>query len=416
MKIGNRIKFHRINKGMTQGELSEGIISKSYLSKIENDQALPANEIIAFLCERLEITYEEDTQERYFELINKWFEHLLKGNKKASKRVYQDIFKFEKDSNLGLRKLYEIHKIRFFVLIQDREKAKNQIKSLRHFYKDFTRLESYYWHKFLGDYYYLNQIYETAFDHYRNAEMNLDHKLFQYDEEKNDLNYLLSITASQLWKFHHSIYYSNKALSHYQNTYDLHRCAQCQITLGIAYKRMGELDKAIESYNKAFKIAKSISKSCLLATCHQNLGSLYFERGDIDSAIKEFFNSFELKEQLSIHKKLVTIKSLITLFYQERRTVEASYWLQQGNVLIKGFTPEDSIIVLDLKLYDYLLNGQDDSIETFILEEVVPLLKKKRLDREIANYYKILADYYYEDRKYKNACIYYQKSSEFGGK
>ncbi|WP_084818774.1 helix-turn-helix domain-containing protein [Tepidibacillus sp. HK-1] len=38
MKIGDKIRYYRIKKGLTQSQLAEGICSKSYLSKIINNK------------------------------------------------------------------------------------------------------------------------------------------------------------------------------------------------------------------------------------------------------------------------------------------------------------------------------------------------------------------------------------------
>ncbi len=46
---------------MTQEELSEGIVSLSYLSKIENQKTNASPEILQLLCDRLGIEISEDT-------------------------------------------------------------------------------------------------------------------------------------------------------------------------------------------------------------------------------------------------------------------------------------------------------------------------------------------------------------------
>ncbi|QGS68197.1 helix-turn-helix domain-containing protein [Oceanobacillus sp. 143] len=54
--VGYRIKYFRSKLNMTQAELSKGIISVSYLSKIENGNADPPEEILELLKNRLDIT------------------------------------------------------------------------------------------------------------------------------------------------------------------------------------------------------------------------------------------------------------------------------------------------------------------------------------------------------------------------
>lgn len=413
MEIGSRIKFQRLNKGITQEKLAEGIISKSYLSKIENNQAIAAEEIIQILCEKLEISYDENQRENNQKTIEKWFELLLKGEKAEAIRLYDWINgNLNESMDIDLMKLYEIHKIRYFVITHQYKKAENQILNLTPILSNYSSSEKYYWYKFIGDYYYGLSIYESALENYKSAEKYLDFNLFFYHEDKSDLYYLQSLAAVQLWKFHLSIYYAEKALSYYQSVYKLLRCAQCHLTIGIAYKRLGEIDIAIESYNKAYDIGKALNSKNLTANCHQNLGSLYFDKKDIQTAVYHYNKSLEEKENESPSKKLVTIVSLIKLYFQEKEIEKTKTWISHGFEIVNNNQKLKLSIInlLDLKLYNYLINGPDESLETFILDEAIPLLTEKKLNKEKQIYYKYLADYYFEDRKYKNACIYYQKS------
>ncbi|WP_188208289.1 helix-turn-helix domain-containing protein [Alkalibacillus aidingensis] len=74
--IGKAIKFHRLKRGLTQKEVSEGIISVSYLSKIENDSIEPPHEVVQSIYERLQITTEQTKYHKRY--INEWFDTLLK--------------------------------------------------------------------------------------------------------------------------------------------------------------------------------------------------------------------------------------------------------------------------------------------------------------------------------------------------
>jgi len=45
MELGDKIKYYRKQKGITQKDLAKGICAKSYLGKIENNMARPHQEI-----------------------------------------------------------------------------------------------------------------------------------------------------------------------------------------------------------------------------------------------------------------------------------------------------------------------------------------------------------------------------------
>jgi HTH-type transcriptional regulator, quorum sensing regulator NprR len=53
MKTGEKIRYFRKTQNISQQELADGICSVSYLSKIENGQAVASEEIIMFLSNRL---------------------------------------------------------------------------------------------------------------------------------------------------------------------------------------------------------------------------------------------------------------------------------------------------------------------------------------------------------------------------
>lgn len=409
MRLGNRIKFHRLNNNLTQQELADGIISKSYLSKIENNQTIPAQEIIELLFEKLGIPYEEDNQEDILGVFQQWSSFLIKGAKNEAKSLYKKVEETFKDvHNPELIKLYEIHKVRFYIIINELHNAKQKIEELKQFYSDYTSTEKYYWCKFLGDYHYATLTYQEAFYHYREAEQYIENIKFLYEEEQRELYYLIALTSSQLWKYHLSIHYAETALLHYQNAYELHRCAQCHLIIGITYKRMGELKKALESYQKTYKIANSLSDQTLLATFHQNIGSLYYQKGQLDKAIKEYIKSYQKKSDLSPEKKLVTVVSLIKLYYQNNEFEEAKEWISIGQKLCSE--NENETLSLDLRLYNFMISDSDESFEQFMINEAFPLLLEKRRYKEMAYYYKVFADYNLRKRKYKDACFYYQKS------
>ncbi|WP_267894866.1 helix-turn-helix domain-containing protein [Lentibacillus sp. Marseille-P4043] len=91
------MKLNRLKCGLTQGELAEGIISVSYLSKIEHNQIFPSEEVYNLIFKRLGIDIEEELQLNDFVLEKKcrtWFHALLLGSEKDRlSYLYEDIKK-----------------------------------------------------------------------------------------------------------------------------------------------------------------------------------------------------------------------------------------------------------------------------------------------------------------------------------
>jgi len=57
--IGLLIKMSRIQQNMKQITLAKGICSTSYLSKIENNQTVPSEDVLHLLLNRLNLNYQD---------------------------------------------------------------------------------------------------------------------------------------------------------------------------------------------------------------------------------------------------------------------------------------------------------------------------------------------------------------------
>ena len=60
------------------------------------------------------------------------------------------------------------------------------------------------------------------------------------------------------------------------------------VNIGVIYRLMGDLDRAIEYYNKSLAIQKDLSIGPEFALALHNLGEVYGIRGELDYAL-EFY-------------------------------------------------------------------------------------------------------------------------------
>lgn len=77
---GHIIKFERIRQNLKQVQLSEGLCTPSYLSRIENNSIAPTDEVLLELFNRLNITYSNSslTDEEFLEKVRKTYSKALK--------------------------------------------------------------------------------------------------------------------------------------------------------------------------------------------------------------------------------------------------------------------------------------------------------------------------------------------------
>lgn len=399
---------------MTQAELSEGIISVSYLSKIENGHTETTKEVIDLLCKRLNIKPITIVNDMFYKLVLSWIKHLLNNNIKEASKVYKEIISIEGNSDdHELLTLLEIHKLRYYILLNNKSKSLDQYKILQKKSNTFSGKEKYYWLKFAGDYHFFNISYQLALEFYKEAEKNISEDVFYKVEEENNLYYTIAVTGSKLKNTHITLLYSIKALEYYQDVYDLKKCAECHILLGISYQRIEEYSKAKESYNCAYTIGELLHDKEVLALCSQNLGKLYSMLKKPEKAIKHYIKSYELWGT-HLEKKIISASNLMKEYYHKLNDFKnAKYWLFKGLSLSKDLNINDSIYVFEFYVYNYLINGADiESLEKLIIKDIFPFLDEKKLLFEKCKYLLILADYFFKIRKYKKSAMYYSEANQ----
>lgn len=408
--IGSRIKSQRVKLNKTQAELSDGIISISYLSKIENESVIPPKEIIEPLCDRLNIDPTSDENAQTTQLCINWFQDLFQSRLDEAKKCYlqiEDKIDLIPDNELAI--LIEIHKLRYFVLLENTTKARDKYMELQKISKGFNEKQKYYWLKFSGYYHFINLSYVEALTCFQQASDYLNYTFYLHLEEENSLYYMIALSASHSRKIYIALTYANKALKFFQRHYHLGKCAQCHIILGISFLRINDPETALENYQFAETIAKKINDDNLLSIIVQNIGNLNSMMKKSNEAINSFLRSYELRLDGPANKILIPVVSLMKEYYKKNDILEAKQWLEEGfNIISKNAL--DSIFAYDLEVYNQLINGISDTFEDLLIKEILPFLDKKKLYYEKSSYLQILADYYFGNRKYKQAAIYYSSA------
>ena len=60
--IGSIIKLNRLNQNISQKTLSKGVCVASYLSRIENGDLIPSEEVISIIFNRLGLTFNDSKE------------------------------------------------------------------------------------------------------------------------------------------------------------------------------------------------------------------------------------------------------------------------------------------------------------------------------------------------------------------
>lgn len=406
--IGKKIRYYRIKARMTQEELANGVVSVSYLSKIEHNTAEPNHKAIKLLCDKLEIKPVCIKDEEIPLLCQKWFAELLYGNLATAHGTFQQInAEFEKVIDADLYWLVELHTLKFYLLTNQVEKAKLKYQCLDQNKHVFKGLEIYYWYKFSACFHVEKSAYNVAFEQFKQAEQLIKIEMHHYQYEIHDLYYQIAKVGTNLYFTYHAMLYAEKALEFYRSNYLLKHCAECHILTGIGYKRMNEIEESINSFQLAMTIAKEQQEHRLLAECHQHLGLLYKKSNQLRKALTYFHSSYQFVENTLTQEELAAAISIMKEYVDQNELEKAKDWYQKALIIIKKMQPYESLLAQEIKVYKYLIFGFTPSFEELMQKEVLPFLKDKQLYIEFATYLKITGEYFYRSRKYKIAADYY---------
>ncbi|CDO04260.1 transcriptional regulator [Oceanobacillus picturae] len=410
IEIGSFIKLQRTKQEMTQGDLAKGIVSLSYLSKIENLKTEASPEIIQMLCTRLGIQIDNSLDATIQEKCKKWYSMLFEVNdKKDIIATYNEIQNLMDTNLTESLLLFEIHKIRYYLILGDFDEALIKINELNEISGTFDNLHLFYWYKFRGNYCSILTDFSTAIYFYKLAEEKLN-KIEMEEHEIADLQYTIGVTHSKLRNTLEAIDYSNLALEVFMKQYNFIRCAQCHIILGISYRRIRMYDKAIKNLNLALHLGQLSNNNQIILLTHQNLGHLYSTRGDSNESIKHFQEVIQDDTAQTIDN-LNSVASLVREYYNVQDYENAKKFVEQGRELIRQDSdrePYSKHYYYVINTYNYLLNDEFEKFEKFVIQDFIPYLNKQKDFATLSIYSELLANHYEKFGKYKKASKYYQ--------
>lgn len=411
--IGEKIKYFRVKHNLTQEELAKGIVSVSYLSKIERNAADPNPDAVRQLCERLGISPEKVIDEDIANQVTHWMESLLKRDLVKAHDLYQDIqSKIEKVIDADLFWLVKLHTLYYFILTKQRDKAKRKLKLLKQDQRYFAEKEQYYWLKFKAHFEYFESSYEQAFILFQDAERLYADVFKNRDEEYVDLIYHISKTATVLHYSYHASVYADQALIYYRDDYHLERAAKCHILKGINYKRIREMDEALKQFELAERLGDKLANEDILFKVSESIAELFHDLNMSTQAIRYYNRCYEYVKHQFNTQELISILGLVKTYIQAENTALAKDWLLKAEALIKSEKALPLRYIYQVKVLRFVLFGYTKNFEKLLVKEIIPYFKSRKLFLPYARYVRLLADYYYQNRKYKLAAEYYSEAHQ----
>lgn len=419
MDIGEKIKYYRKKKELTQKELAHGICSIPYLSKIENKKIPENPDILSRLCERLGITYEQkDNQDRSKKIIemekqlDEWYEVIISRDKEKAigmEKNINEVIKEIEDPTTSIQ--YQLFSIRYHLLLRNLNECKNIIKDLKLAKKNFSDKQMYYFYYFFGLYKYLQDELIESLEYYSKAER-INQQIHINDPE---LIYLLSLVHSRLHHVTLTIHYANIALKVFNQKMDYYRSIEIQIILAINYIRINKYDKAKEYLQNSLKVAEKMNDSYLVGNIYHNLGYLYSNMKKHDHAIDYYHKSLFIKQD-NIEWYTYTLYYLVEEYFASNQIVKAMEWIEKG-LKMTDKNDKNHIRIKTLNSV-YILSARDakksklEEERIYVEETVIPFFQKKQNWNDLSHYAEKLADFYVNQSHYKKASYYYKLAND----
>ncbi|QST01312.1 tetratricopeptide repeat protein [Pontibacillus sp. ALD_SL1] len=414
-EVGKTIKLHRLNQNRTLEETAQGICSISYLSKIENGLTKSSEEIVQLLLHRLDIpveVLEEGVDEELLEQeLHEWYTVIMQRETDQATELYvklkQKLSTLSTPSILALFKLYEV---RYHLLMRHFAEVPVLLDKLERMQDLFEEKHQYYYIKFSGLYHNMQERYREAQQYYKKA-LALVHQNTLSDSERADLYFITAINESSLQNVTLSLHYARLALNLYTIQFDFKRSGDCQILLGICYKRIHQFEQAEQCFQLAVKAAGNLQSSYLKGIAYHNLGALHAALKHHEKAIDYFEKSLVFKDDHNVKGKLTSIASIVESLFELSERGRALEWIDRGLIMIQQQN-DFQILRYYFQVYKYRVLEDLISLEHYLKETVIPYFIDNENQFYIGLYCELLAECLQKHKRYKDACYYLTLANE----
>ncbi|SDJ73694.1 helix-turn-helix domain-containing protein [Salimicrobium halophilum] len=406
MPVGEVIQYRRKEKGLTQASLAIGICSIPYISKLENNALEPKEDILKLLCEKLDLTITDvKGADRYDDTL-----HLMKKAfiSITERRPDPDIEQLIKDISLAVRDVaapdiqlsYKLLLAQYYLYKRSQTPAYEYLTEVKRHLPllDKEILAGFFYSKGLYEYLY-GSLEQSLHEYRKSREILTDLHL-----EIAFVNYQLGLVHSNLMHIDDSMFYTRKALDYYNDKLNIPRIVDCNMLIGINYRRLEKYSAAIDQYLRLQELLLHHNDQKYFGKLQHNLGHTYILRGDYEEGIPHVKKALETKAYQP--EKINSLYVLSFAYKKCKQTEQALRYIHQGIELSlkeNDYAYYYKFLITEAFLED---NVQGNLLQT-LEEEALPFYKKQNssLHNELVL---ILADLYKKHKRYKKASHYFE--------
>lgn len=409
--VGQRIRYYRKTKGLTQEELAQGICSVSYLSKIEKGDAKSSEEVINLLCERLGISPEEVDESKILEMLNEW--NLMMVNRKFNEveDYYNDVIKnnIKTVMNPDIILRYELFLLRFYLVKNEHDlvKAHQLIIKIGNFYENLNPDLKFYYLYLHAVYYNFLKDYKKSLELLLKAESIYTTKTQNINQNEGAvLYYSLALTYNYLCRITSVNHYAYKAIAIFDKEYNFSRSADCQILLGISNRRVSNYSQAEYHLHQALKYSEAFNDKFTNGVVYHNLGYIASCQKQHKKAIDYYQRSLNEKENQPIESKISTILLLAKEFFVLSDIDKTKYWLDKGFYYLDKI--EHNEFYYHFHILKFHFENDMENLETFLAKDAIPFFEEQNIWEKVSELSEELANRFFEQGSYKKSSKYYR--------
>lgn len=408
MNIGSVIKYYRSKNNLTQSQLADGICSISHLSKIESNTYTPHESTIEALLAKMGVQWKTEMakRNRLERQLNEFTASLLHYDLKEMERQYSKLLQEnEYIQSTDLVNQYELIKFRYYLLIDDLNRAERQKEMLERIKNSFVESEAWMYQLFLSLHYSMANKKEMAMEHVNALEGGIRSIPQKFEGELYYQKARLLIMHEQ---YELSAHYAELAVQYFRLNYNYIRLLHAQLLLAINYMRRNLLVQAGGLFEVLKRNSRLTGQKELYNQTLYNFAELLKTREDHNQA-------FDLLIELHgiLPRDTYFYKAVLVSLIETAVEVGADAWEYVRDLRELSAGPEDEYFLLYLNYFEKRNFSQPDLL-SYSEEKMFPFFRNNGYIRESKKVALELAEHFQREKKWEKA-MYYQSYYDRNG-
>ena len=295
--LGSKIRDLRIEKGLTQGELGENLVTPSMISQIEADKANPSQRLLRALAERLQTPVEffmtdMHTKAEQTTALKMARNHILEGEFQEATVLLEELLESPAPHLQRMEMSMELANC--YTTLKRYERAQELYDEvLLGAIRDDQRSLVVQCYNKLGDVQFKMQHFNLAKHYWNKAENSLEQSRLSDQTLAAQIQLNLGIINARLNFFEEALKHYAEANTLLRGSLHMERIGDVYHGLGRLYKEMGQYKLAAEYTHDAITMFKSLNRLKQSFDVRLNLGNIRTLEGKFDDAMQLFQDCLE---------------------------------------------------------------------------------------------------------------------------